>query len=110
MGRIRRDPTKLAGSLPPRRAEPAARAEPPAPRCNAPPAAALDCLRSPLSEREPPLLPPLSDVSLRRPRPRGGVSGSSYRRGRRRGRLKGKDPRKCPLLSAREGDAGGGVP
>ncbi|XP_038303258.1 basic salivary proline-rich protein 3-like [Canis lupus familiaris] len=54
--------------------------------------------------------PPLSDVSLRGPRPRGGVSGPGDRRRRRRGRLKGKDPRKCPLLSAGEADAGGGVP
>lgn len=47
-------------------------------------------------------------MSLRGSRPRGGVSAVSYRRGRRGRRLKGKDPRKCPLLSAGVADAGGG--
>lgn len=109
-GRIRRSRAKRAGPLPPLRAGPAAGAESPAPRSCAPPAAARYRVGSRRWAREPPPKPPLSDVSLEGPRLRGGVSGSSYRRGRRRGRLKGKDPRKCPLLSEGEADVGGGVP
>lgn len=39
---------------------------------------------------------PRSDVSLRGPRPRGGVSGSGYRRGRRRGGERRRTPGSAP--------------
>lgn len=99
-GRIRRARAQQAGPLPPRRAELVVQAR--NPRAGRRP------LERHCSPGPPRLL--LSDVSPRGPRPRGGVSAVSSGRATRGRRLKGKDPRKCPLLSAGEADAGGGVP
>lgn len=98
-GRIRRARAQQAGPLPPRRAEAAAKAGTPAQ------------LRCPSSCASPPGLPGgcCPTCQARAPPPRWDLSRQLPEREEGE-EVKGEDPRKCPLLSAGEADAGGGVP